>query len=232
MKDPAFLFYSDNFMSGTMFFTDEQVGKYVRLLCAQHLTGHLQENHMIFICKKYDEDIWKKFIRDDDGKFYNERLEIEINKRKKYAESRSNNKKGKSKLPKKPKKSYDFHMGNEIGNEIEVLINELKLDENFKIVISKWLKYKSEKGQKYKKLGMEGMIKKLVKLSGSDSKKAELIINDAISNNYAGFFELKQNEKNRRTNGFHSPETNEAIAATERIFAEYGQGNAFTHSNG
>lgn len=118
MKDPAFLFYSDNFLSGTMFFTDEQIGKYIRLLCAQHLTGHLEEKHMIFICKGHDEDIFKKFIKDDNGKYYNERLEIEINKRIKYSASRSNNKKGKG-------KSYDLHMGNGNGNENGIKIPSL-----------------------------------------------------------------------------------------------------------
>lgn len=112
-KDPAFLFYSDNFMTGTMFFTDEQVGKYIRLLCAQHLTGHLSENHMIFICKEYDKDIWAKFEQDEDGLYYNLRLEEEIIKRRNYTVSRSINKKGKKKII---SKSYDSHMGNGNGN--------------------------------------------------------------------------------------------------------------------
>lgn len=116
MKDPAFLFYSDNFLSGTMFFTDEQTGKYIRLLCAQHLTGHLKENHMIFICKSYDKDIWDKFTKDDDGLYYNERLEEETLKRRKYSESRSINKKGKIKSHDKNQKSYENHMGNGNGN--------------------------------------------------------------------------------------------------------------------
>jgi len=120
MKDPAFLFYSDNFLSGTMFFTDEQVGKYIRLLCAQHLTGHLKENHMIFLCKSHDSDIWSKFTKDNDGLFYNDRLETEILRRQKYSESRSNNKKGKGKIIKNKSKiiskSYDSHMGNGNGN--------------------------------------------------------------------------------------------------------------------
>ena len=127
MKDPAFNFYSDNFLSGTMFFTDEQVGKYIRLLCAQHLTGHLEEKHMIIICKSHDKDIWSKFIQDDAGKYYNERLEIEINKRKSYSESRSNNKKGKGLKKKKICKSYDNHMGIGIGNEIGIELNKYSL---------------------------------------------------------------------------------------------------------
>jgi uncharacterized protein YdaU (DUF1376 family) len=117
MKDPAFLFYSDNFLSGTMFLSDEQVGKYIRLLCAQHLTGHLTENDMIFICKQYDENIFKKFTKDGEGKYYNERLEEEILRRKNYVKSRSDNKLGKTKKSKVVPKSYDKHMGNENGNE-------------------------------------------------------------------------------------------------------------------
>lgn len=100
-----------------MFFTDEQTGKYIRLLCAQHLTGHLEEKHMILICKSYDKDIWSKFVKDDDGKYYNERLEIEVNKRRLYVDSRSKNKKGKIKTKKIIRKSYENHMGNGNGNE-------------------------------------------------------------------------------------------------------------------
>lgn len=117
-KDPAFLFYSDNFQSGTQFFTDEQTGKYIRLLCAQHLHGHLEQKHMIHICQTYDKDIWEKFIKDGEGRYYNERLEFEINRRKDYSKSRSTNRKSTTKDKKDMSiisKSYDNHMGN--GNE-------------------------------------------------------------------------------------------------------------------
>lgn len=115
-KDPAFLFYTNDFERGVQFFSDEQVGKYLRLLMAQHQHGHLTENQMIHICKSYDKDVFSKFLQDSSGLFYNERLEIEINKRKKFVESRSKNKAGKKHIS----KSYDNHMENEIENEIEV----------------------------------------------------------------------------------------------------------------
>ena len=38
-KDPAFLFYTSDFLTGTMFMTNEQVGIYIRLLCSQHQHG-------------------------------------------------------------------------------------------------------------------------------------------------------------------------------------------------
>lgn len=91
MKDPAFLFYSSDFLSGTMLMSDEEIGQYIKLLCLQHQKGHLKEKDMLSVCKTYNEDIFSKFIKDEDGNYYNERLEYEINKRKAYSESRRNN---------------------------------------------------------------------------------------------------------------------------------------------
>jgi uncharacterized protein YdaU (DUF1376 family) len=196
-KDPCFNFYSDNFLSGTMFFTDEQTGKYIRLLCAQHQTGHLEEKHMIFICKGHDEDIWKKFSKDDNGLYYNERLETEINKRKAYSLSRSANKIGKlkAKKPKKTSKSYDNHMGIGIGIGIEYsFIKEEYLD-----IFQRWMKYKSDRKETYKSIESEiQFYKELIKLSNDNSEIALKIIEKSMANNWAGIFELKENQ-----NGSH-----------------------------
>lgn len=119
-KDPAFLFYTGDFTTGTQFLTDEQVGKYMRLLMAQHQHGRLSEKQVIFICKSFDSDIMCKFKKDEDGFFYNERLESEISKRKSFSESRSNNKKGKTKDLLNTSKSYDNHMEDENENKDEI----------------------------------------------------------------------------------------------------------------
>jgi hypothetical protein len=115
-KDPAFLFYPGDFNTGTQFFNDEQVGKYMRLLMAQHQHGHLTEEQVIFICKSYDKQVMSKFTKDSAGLWYNERLQIETIKRKKFVESRSKNKEGKTK-PKNTSFSYDSHMENENENK-------------------------------------------------------------------------------------------------------------------
>lgn len=115
-KDPAFLFYPGDFTTGTQFFSDEQVGKYIRLLLAQHQHGHLPENHMIFICKSYDKHIFSKFEKDSDGNYFNERLETEINKRKNFVLSRGKNKEGKTK-EKIISISYENHMENKNKNK-------------------------------------------------------------------------------------------------------------------
>lgn len=91
MKDPAFLFYSSDFLSGTMLMSDEDIGQYIKLLCLQHQKGHLKEKDILNICKTYKEEIFSKFKKDEEGNYYNERLEEEVVRRKKYSESRRNN---------------------------------------------------------------------------------------------------------------------------------------------
>ena len=109
MKDPAFLFYSSDFLSGTMLMSNEEVGIYIKLLCLQHQQGHLKEKDMLSIGAT--EKVFSKFVKDNDGNYYNERLEYEANKRKAYSESRKNNRK------KNICNSYEEHMENENVNE-------------------------------------------------------------------------------------------------------------------
>ena len=117
-KDPAFLFYSSDFLTGTMFMDNEQVGKFIRLLCLQHQKGHLRKKDMLKICKTYDEDVFDMFKKDDQDMYYNERLEEEANKRKAYSESRRTNRKNKDKSSiKNISKTYVKHMENENENE-------------------------------------------------------------------------------------------------------------------
>lgn len=130
-KDPAFLFYPTDFMSGTQFMSDEQVGKYIRLLMAQHQHGHLTENQVNFISKTYDKDVMSKFKRDNDGLYYNERLEIEVDKRKSFCFSRSKNREGKKSIS----KSYDPHMENRDRNENRNEIIEIGEPKNFSVSI-------------------------------------------------------------------------------------------------
>jgi uncharacterized protein YdaU (DUF1376 family) len=89
-KDPAVLFYTSDFLSGTFTMTDEQVGKYIRLLCLQHQKGRLTEKDMLSICKAYDAEIWDKFDQVE-GFFINDRMYNESIRRSKFTESRRNN---------------------------------------------------------------------------------------------------------------------------------------------
>ena len=142
-KDPAFLFYSSDFLTGTLLMSMEQKGKFITLLCIQHQKGHLSEKDMLHICGSYDEDVFTKFQKDEQGKFYNIRLEEEVDKRKAYSESRRNNRKKKEDMN-NTSSSYVQHMENE--NENEDLIEKKKVARFQKPTIEQLKEYMREQG--------------------------------------------------------------------------------------
>lgn len=144
-KSPAFLFYSSDFLTGTMFMTNEQVGKYIRVLCMQHQQGHLAEEDMLNICSSYDNRIFSKFVKDEDGKYYNVRLEDEINRRNSFCESRSKNKKSKKS---KTSKTYDKDMNNISSTYDEHMENE---NDNVNEYVNKYVKEEGKETTKNKK---------------------------------------------------------------------------------
>lgn len=121
-KDPAFLFYSKDFLEGTMTMTDEQTGKYVKLLCLQHQRGGLTKKEIEFVCRGEDPVIFEKFPKSEDGLYRNSRLKTESEKRSAYSESRRNNRKSHMN---NICKSHDEHMvnGNANGN-VNINVNK------------------------------------------------------------------------------------------------------------
>ncbi|MDR2728065.1 MAG: YdaU family protein [Chitinispirillales bacterium] len=85
-KSPAVLIYTQDFLVGTMTMTNEQVGAYTRLLFLQHQKGRLSEKAMLAVCPDRDEIVFEKFVIDDDGNYYNERMEAETQKRKSHCQ--------------------------------------------------------------------------------------------------------------------------------------------------
>ena len=76
-KDPAFLFYASDFLTGTMFMTNEQVGIYIRLMCSQHQHGGLIDKISFMSMVGSHEVVKVKFIEGETG-FYNIRLMEEM----------------------------------------------------------------------------------------------------------------------------------------------------------
>lgn len=131
-KDPAFLFYPNDWVGGTMGMTFEEKGAYMELLMMQFNRGHMTE-HMI--CQTVGQlfgRIKDKFIQDAEGLWYNERLDIEKEKRKNYVNSRNNNRLGENQYTKKIKKD-DAHMSNHMDN-VNESVNEFinKKEDNSK----------------------------------------------------------------------------------------------------
>lgn len=133
-KDPAFLFYPSDFLTGTMFMNHEQVGIYVRLLCSQHQHGGVIDKISFNTLVGSNDIVRSKFIEIDLG-YFNERLANEMEKRNKKSNNISEAVKEVWKERKKyaiasksdaiplesKKKPKTIAMGIEDVNEIEVI---------------------------------------------------------------------------------------------------------------
>ncbi len=99
-KDPAILFYTSDFIADTFYLTMEQIGKLALLMAHRHWRGkRFSFEEILKICRdeKPDKEIFERYIKDQNGFYYNPQIEKAIEKRKQYSESRSRNRKGKYK---------------------------------------------------------------------------------------------------------------------------------------
>jgi uncharacterized protein YdaU (DUF1376 family) len=89
-KAPAFQFYADDFLAGTMTMTNEERGAYISLLCLQWSKGCVTELDIQRIClgmPTHCQGICQsKFQLGDDGHYRNSRLEVERSKQKERSE--------------------------------------------------------------------------------------------------------------------------------------------------
>ncbi len=89
-----------------------------------------------------------------------------------------------------------------IKEKIGCFLNENNLNEKFGEVILEWLEYKKERKQSYQfktdgsSRGFSAFCNNLFQLSKGDSEKASEIIQQSMSNNWAGIFKL--NEKKNK----------------------------------
>lgn len=123
-KDPAFLFYPGDWLQGTMGMTFEEKGAYFELLIYQFNNGQFKKAQAKQVLSMCDASVFDNVLQkfDTDGTFFwKQRLSDEIEKRKKFSESRRNN--ANSQKTKKSGKAYAKHMENEIENKN---VNEIK----------------------------------------------------------------------------------------------------------
>jgi hypothetical protein len=217
-KDPAFLFYHQDFFTGVSDMSNEEVGAYVRCLCIQASKGGITDKHMKNICysSEIHKEVKNKFsLNIETNLFENNRLKEEILKRKKYSESRSNNRKNKVKKDESIKNTsltYEKHMENENENENiidnEVLIKKTKfnflkslvdlgIDENLAI---DWLSVR-----KTKKLTNTQTSFNNLKIEFEKSgKEINEIINKCVTESWGGFkasWNWNNNFNNTNQNG-------------------------------
>lgn len=86
-KDPAFLFYSSDFLTGVQDLTMEERGQYITLLCLHHQKGRLNAKMIQLACHgNATADVLAKFRQDEHGLYYHPRLEEEAEKRRAHGE--------------------------------------------------------------------------------------------------------------------------------------------------
>jgi len=113
-KDPAFLFYPGDFVAGTMHLDFECTGAYIKLLMLQFQKDRMTLHMIQQVLGHRFEHIWcqikDKFV-EDGGLFWNERLQLEKEKRANFCKSRRDNKNSK-----KQNQHMLSHMENENEN--------------------------------------------------------------------------------------------------------------------
>ena len=90
-KDPAFLFYPNDWLGGTMGMSLEEKGAYIDLLVMQWNCHRIANAHAKRLMgDALWESIKSKFAKDNEG-YFNERLEAERKKRQKFSAKQSQN---------------------------------------------------------------------------------------------------------------------------------------------
>lgn len=120
-KDFSYLFYPGDVLRHVQFFTKQQKGCYMEVLCSHIENIRFSYDFLMKITKELNEDDKREFVaifEQDERGYFLQWVVDSIEKRAAYLLSRSENKKGKKKKQRvKQPKSYDIHMENE--NKIE-----------------------------------------------------------------------------------------------------------------
>lgn len=182
-KDPAFLFYSSDFLNGVSDLTMEERGQYITLLCLQHQKGAISEKTIRLSVGSVSVDVLAKFEKDAAGNFFNKRLVLEMEKRANFTESRRNNGVKGGRPPKKDKtirlsvgKPKQNHMEDEnenVNDNINKKENEKKdRQPNFEIIEHPYLeKIKSD---------YPILLKMKEPLTQAQAEKLEIDVGDSL----------------------------------------------------
>jgi uncharacterized protein YdaU (DUF1376 family) len=134
-KDPAFLFYPGDWHLGTMHMTITEKGAYIELLMLQFARGKFTEADAKHMLNGSFDVAWAKVkekFKTDGLYYYNERLELEREKRKKFSESRKINGLAK-KISKESDNASAKHMLKHMEDENINSIKGIKTVEIFEI---------------------------------------------------------------------------------------------------
>lgn len=141
-KDPAFLFYPNDWLGGTMGMSFDSQGAYLTLLILQFNKGEFTEKMALNTVGERWEELKVKFETNGDL-FWNTRLKEEYDKRKNFSNSRRKNATSAKHMHK--------HMENENENRNIIEIKDLNLIDLYgEKLIEDFLRYWNEPDKKGK----------------------------------------------------------------------------------
>jgi len=207
MKDPAFLFYSADFIVGVQTMTFEDRGKYITILALMHQQGRMNEETIRFLVGSVSDNLLLKFQKDEHGMYFNARLEEEIEKRAHFVDSRRNNGK-KGGRPKanakpngypngKPKNNLSEDVNENVIEDIDITKkgakNEiLKIAETLPDFVLDFVKHRQAIKKPFKtKQQLDAWLQSLRKKSNGSERVAREIVAESIANGWQGIFEPK-----------------------------------------
>lgn len=213
-KAPAFQFYAQDFLTGTLDMTMEEKGIYITLLSIQWSKGEIPKERLgLLIHREWDgvPDLVKKKFTDLGDTVRNERLYLAKVKMDEFREKqRVNGLKGgrpktQNKTNKNPNKSSSIE---DRSKKIEVRKKKKDIEvelpfasEIFSETWNAFLKMKWDvKKFKYKsEESMKRQLLNLVNMSGNDETLAIKILNNSIANQWDGIHPLKNNNNYDRS---------------------------------
>lgn len=188
MKDPAVLFYFNDWQGGTVTFSRFLKGCYMDLLHAQFNSGGLSLDEIKTVLGSDFGQSWptlqKKFQIGEDNLYYNKRLLFEKTRRKEFS------------LKQKERVNNRYKKTNSLGttNNESKNINEIEIDSEIKKVWEIWIE---NKPKKFKNDYAEQIgLLKFLKLCNGDSKLAIEIVEQSLANSWSGLFPLRKESNN------------------------------------
>lgn len=96
-----------------------------------------------------------------------------------------------------------------------------ELDDEYQDIVQEWFSYKRERKETYKSVrSMQAFVAKIKKLSRNNAKIAREIINQSMANNWAGIFQLKNDDTKRAAN----PPSNDPKSRLEGVLRAAAEG--------
>lgn len=133
-KDPCFLFYSQDWITGTYSMSNSQKGAFIDLLSLQHQGVIITLDVIKKTCdnKKDVEVVLTKFVKKEDGTYWNEKIKKVMEDRAQYRFRQSQNASKRSATAQPPPQpDFSTHVENEDERENPISIEDLDATSRF-----------------------------------------------------------------------------------------------------